>query len=103
MANYLIEDVDGLYTMSGYYEITGKMGANSLVSGLRGPSNIVFKDGQHIRFASPFYRLGGTLYGERTIEVIGSTTYEDFTNNRKAVICFNTYRKTGWFSKTITG
>ena len=43
------------------------------------------------------------MYGERTIEVIGSTTYEDFTNQRKAVICFNTYKKTGWFSKTVTG
>lgn len=31
--------------MSGYYEITGKMGANNFISGLRGPNNIIFSDG----------------------------------------------------------
>lgn len=41
--------------------------------------------------------------GARTIECVGSNTYEDFTNNRKAVCLFNTYKRTGWFTKTVTG
>ena len=41
----MVEDPDGLYTLSGYYEITGKMGANNFISGLRGPNDIIFKDG----------------------------------------------------------
>jgi hypothetical protein len=103
IANFLVEDPDGDYTLSGYYEVTGSMGANSLTSGLRGPTDVIFKDGHHIRYGLPFYRLGGTLMGARTIECIGSNTYEDFTNNRKAVCLFNTYKRTGWITKTVTG
>jgi hypothetical protein len=40
-----VEDVNNNYKLSGYYEITGKMGPNNFISGLRGPNNIVFKDG----------------------------------------------------------
>ena len=83
--------------MSGYYEVTGQMSANSFVSGLRGPNDIVFKDGHHIRFGFPSYKLGGTVMGERTIEAIGSCTFEDFTNNRKAVLIMSTYKTTGMF------
>ena len=45
VTNFLVEDRDDLYQLSGFYEITGKMGTNNFVSGLRGPNNIVFKDG----------------------------------------------------------
>lgn len=79
------------------------MGTNNLVSGLRGPNNIIFKDGQHIRFGFPSYRLGGTISGERSIEAIGSCTFEDLTNNRKAVILMNTLKKSGWIMSTTTG
>jgi len=40
-----MEDVDDAYRMHGYYEIYGKMGPNHLLSGTRGPTNIIFKDG----------------------------------------------------------
>jgi hypothetical protein len=103
ITNFLLEDVDGMYKMYGYYEVTGKMGANHLISGLRGPNNLVFKDGHHIRFGFPSYKLGGTVMGERTIETIGSSTFEDFTNHRKAVLLMSTYKKTGWLRNTATG
>ena len=96
ITNFLIEDVDGLYTMSGYYEITGKMEMNALISGLRGPNELRFKDGHHIRFGYPSYRLGGTISGARSVELIGSCTFEDLTNNRRAVVLMNTY-KAGYF------
>lgn len=89
--------------MSGYYEVTGQMSANSFVSGLRGPNDVVFKDGQHIRFGFPSYKLGGTVMGERTIEAIGSCTYEDLTNHRKAVLLMNTYEKVGMFKTSHVG
>ena len=69
--------------MYGYYEITGKMGANNLVSGLRGPNTIEFHDGTIIRFGFPSYKLGGTVYGDRSIEAIGSQCFEDLTNHYK--------------------
>jgi len=92
-----------MYTLSGYYEITGKMGANNFVSGLRGPNNLIFKDGHHIRFGFPSYRLGGTVMGDRTVETIGSCTFEDLTNNRKAVILMNTFKNKGWIVKSTSG
>jgi hypothetical protein len=89
--------------MWGYYEFTGKMGTNHLKSGLRGPNNIRFKDGQHIRYKTPDFKLGGTVMGERTIEAHGSIFFEDLTNNIKAVVIFSTYKKTGFWKKTESG
>jgi hypothetical protein len=94
---------DKAYEYWGFYEFTGSMGANSLKSGLRGPNNIKFADGQHIRFKSVDFKLGGTVMGERTIEATGHIVFEDLTNNRKAVIVFSTYKKTGFWRKTESG
>jgi len=41
--------------------------------------------------------------GERTIESIGTNHYEDLTNNRKAVLFMNTYKKTGWIRSGSSG
>lgn len=41
--------------------------------------------------------------GERTIEAAGSITFEDLTNNRKAVIIFSTYKESGFWTKTKSG
>lgn len=79
------------------------MSANSLKSGLRGPNNIRFADGHHIRFKSVDFKLGGTVMGDRTIEATGHIIFEDLTNNRKAVILFSTYKKTGFWRKTESG
>jgi len=103
ISNFLIEDVQDKYELSGYYEVCGKMGANNIVSGMRGPNNLIFKDGQHIRFGYPSYKLGGTVMGERTIEAAGGCVFEDLTNNRKVVLQMTTYKKTGWIRSTSTG
>lgn len=89
--------------MYGYYEVCGKMGTNNFVSGMRGPNNLVFKDGQHIRFGYPSFKLGGTVMGERTIETVGSCTFEDLTNHRKAVVLMSTFKAAGWISGSSSG
>jgi len=71
ISNFLVEDPDGLYSLSGWYEVCGKMSGNTIVSGLRGPNDIIFADGHHIRFGYPSFKLGGTIMGERTIEMHG--------------------------------
>lgn len=96
ITNFLIEDVDGMYTMNGYYEICGKMEGNTLISGLRGPTDLRFKDGHHIRFGVPSYRIGGTCWGARSLELIGHCGFEDFTNQRKAILLMNTFKQ-GYF------
>lgn len=89
--------------MHGYYEFTGKMGSNSLVSGLKGPNTIEFADGTSVRFNAPDWRLGGTVVGERTIEGVGSIAYEDLANRIKAVIVLGTYKAGGFFSGKASG
>jgi hypothetical protein len=98
-----VDDVENLYNLSGYVEWAGKMGVNNIVSGLRGPNDIKFPDGQHIRFGLPSYKLGGTVTGERTIESVGSISFEDLTNNRKCVLLMSTFKKTGWISSSTSG
>ncbi len=103
MTNFHIQPPDEAYEFWGFYEFTGNMSTNSLRSGLKGPNNIKFADGQHIRFKSVDFKLGGTVMGERTIEAIGHIIFEDLTNNRKAVVMFSTYKKTGFWRKTESG
>lgn len=103
ITNFCLEDKDGLYTMNGHFEQYGKMGTNSFTSSLRGPCHLTFKDGHHIVFGFPSYKVGGMIMGERTIETVGSTTFEDVTYNRKAVILMSSYKKTGWIRSTYTG
>ena len=103
ITNFHMHPEDKAYDYWGFYEFTGQMGANSLKSGLRGPNNIRFADGQHIRFKSVDFKLGGTVMGDRTIEASGHIIFEDLTNNRKAVIIFSTYKKTGFWRKTESG
>ena len=41
--------------------------------------------------------------GERTIEACGNIIVEDLTNNYKAVLIMSTYKKSGFFKKTVSG
>jgi len=77
ITHYLLEGPNKEYRVFGYYEFIGKMGKNSLTSGLRGPCTVEFRDGTRIRFNAPDFRLGGTIVGERTIETAGSLVFED--------------------------
>ena len=90
--------------MWGYYEMFGKMGGNSLLSGLRGPTTIEFNDGgSKIIFNAPDFKLTGTVFGDRTIECVSSLVFCDVTNDLKATVIMNTYKVDGMFSKKVTG
>lgn len=79
--------------MHGYYEIHGKMGANSLLSGLRGPTTLTFNEGgTKIIFNAPDFQLGGTIMGDRTIEFKSSLVFCDVTNDLKGVVVLSTYK-----------
>ena len=79
------------------------MTGNSFISGVRGPNNLRFNDGHHIRFGFPSFKLGGAVMGDRTIELYGCNYYEDFNYNRKAVVLCNTFKKSGWIKSTTSG
>lgn len=97
ITNFLLEGPDDLYKLYGYYEFIGLMGKNSLTSGLRGPNTVEFKDGTKIRFNAPDWRIGGTIYGERTIEGVGSLVFEDLKNHLKAVVILGTFKQSGGY------
>lgn len=101
ISHYLLENPE--YRLSGYYEFIGKMGGNSLTSGLRGPSTLRFKDGTEVRFNAPDFKLGGTVMGDRTIECVSSLVFHDAKNSLKATVCLNTYKESGMFSKSVSG
>jgi len=103
ISNFLMHPKDKSYEFWGYYEFTGSMAANSLRACQKGPNNIRFADGHHIRFSLPDYKLGGTIKGDRTIEPVGSMVFEDLTYNNKAVIIFSTYKKEGWWHVVESG
>ncbi len=103
ITHYLLEGPDNSYRVHGYYEFIGKMGKNSLTSGLRGPCTVEFPDGVCIRFNAPDFKLGGTIVGERTIEGVGSIVFEDMANQLRAVVVLGTFKSSGFFSKTSSG
>ena len=41
--------------------------------------------------------------GDRTLEIIGTMMFEDLTNNVKAVIMFNTFKRSGWWTVVESG
>jgi hypothetical protein len=53
-----------------------------------GPNNIKFADGQTITYVYPTNKLGGMLWGERTLSIDGNMIFEDKENGMKAVIFF---------------
>lgn len=101
MSNYLIDGKG--YTASGHVEFIGSMGANYLRAGQKGPHNIVFSDGHHIRYALMDYKLGGTIRGPRTVELCGNFVFEDLTNNVRAVVIANNQKRTGFWTVVETG
>lgn len=98
---YLIEGPG--YKVHGYVEFIGSMGANHLRAGQKGPHYIEFDDGHRIRFALMDYKLGGTIRGARTVEPLGNFVFEDLSENLRAIVIVNTYRKSGYWTVTETG
>jgi hypothetical protein len=41
--------------------------------------------------------------GDRTVDADGNMVFEDLTNNYKAMVVFNTYKKSGFWTVTETG
>ncbi len=103
ITNFHIQPEDEKYDFFGSYEFFATMGANYLRAGQKGANQIKFADGQHVRFTSADYKLGGTVYGDRTIEPIGNIYIEDLTNNYKCFLILNTHEKHGLWWQTETG
>lgn len=88
IANVLMEDADDQYKFSGFYAIKANVNKNTLIVKNEGQSSIEFKRGQKITYQYPFKRIGGVLWGDRTVNIDGTMIFEDKENGLKAVLIF---------------
>lgn len=88
ISNFLVEDSENLYTISGFFEFKAKISSGQLQMRNDGPINIRFPDGQHVVGSHPTKKLGGMIWGDRTLVNDDTFTFEDKANGLKAVILF---------------
>jgi hypothetical protein len=96
---FLVEHQGGLYKFHGSYEYTAKLTdfGNSAVGRQVGKNWIEFKDGSKIVFEYPYMKIGGLLFGKRTIRFSGKVEFLDEKNNIYADLNFNS--EGGMFKK----
>lgn len=95
VSNYLIEDIDGLYKLYGYCDISVEGAMKVLLNNYmycvpKGKCCIYLKNtNQTIVYQNPKVVLGGMIYGKRYAYWDGHMKFEDRENNLKAIIWFN--------------
>jgi hypothetical protein len=72
-----MEDPEQLYTLYGHYEFRAKISGGALCLKTDGPNFIKFPDGQLVQFIYPIKRVGGMLWGDRTLIHDESYIFED--------------------------
>ena len=73
------------YRMFGYYELDGSLGMNELKGEFRGFTHVQFPN-QRITFTQPQFLLGGTMFGDRTLNWVGELEFKDMRNGLSAAI-----------------
>jgi hypothetical protein len=91
ITRFLVEHHGGLYKYYGSYEYTAKLTdfGNSVTGRQQGKNYIEFLDGTKISFEYPFMKIGGLLFGKRTIKFSGTVQFEDLKNGITAEMKFN--------------
>lgn len=70
----------GLYQMSGVYEFESVTSRNSLSNFQNGAVTITFHDGVVITYTMPQIKMSGILFGDRVVEIVGTSRFEDAAN-----------------------
>jgi hypothetical protein len=88
---FLVEHQGGLFKYYGSYEYTAKLTdfGNSATGRQVGNNYIEFADGSKIVYEFPFMKIGGLLFGKRTIKFVGNVTFADDTHGIEANLKFN--------------
>ncbi|KAG7396422.1 hypothetical protein PHYBOEH_002290 [Phytophthora boehmeriae] len=71
----------GLYQMSGVFEFESVTSRSSLLNYQIGAVNLTFHDGAVIKFTMPQIKMSGILFGDRMVEIVGSSRFEDAANH----------------------
>jgi len=69
------------YKIYGHYQLEGKFKGNNLIGSLVGPTFVEFQDGQLIEYTQPSFKLGGMLFGSRTLNYTGEFHFWDKSNS----------------------
>lgn len=70
-----------------------------MIGGENGEFTAEFADGQKIVFSYPGFKVGGMVYGTRTVNLDATMEFNDVQCGLKAVITFGPAKKKGWFRK----
>ena len=96
ITNYSMEDVNDEYEFYGSAEFTASLGANNLKTQQIGNNYVIYKKYNHkIRLTGPKIILGGTVMGQRTMNLQDAFVFHDETYGFKAVIIYNPIIKSG--------
>jgi hypothetical protein len=85
------------YLIAGYMVIGASfsMKSNALIQIYKGPVRVSFEDGTVISYNLPFLQSGGLMWGDRTVDLVGSVVFEDSKNNLTCELKFNPDEKKG--------
>lgn len=91
ISSFLVEHHAGLYRYYGSYEYVAKLTdfGNAAAGRSVGKNYIEFQDGTKIVFEYPHMKLGGLLFGKRTIKFSGKVEFADEKNGLLAEFAFN--------------
>lgn len=85
------------YSIAGFVLWHGSfsMKSNAVFQTNKGPIRVSFADGTTVSYNLPFLQYGGFLWGDRTVEVLGSMVFEDPKNQLQCELKFNPDEKKG--------
>lgn len=85
------------YSLAGYVLWHGSfsMKSNAVINSNRGPIRVSFNDGTTIQYNLPYIQYGGFLWGDRTIEIMGTMVFEDKKNHLTCELKLNPDEKKG--------
>ncbi|RHZ42958.1 hypothetical protein DYB26_009230, partial [Aphanomyces astaci] len=86
------------YKVHSYSILNGSLQTNCIVQVQQGPVRVTFLDGAVIEFTLPAIRMGGFLWGDRVVELVGSIHFQDKANGISCELKLNPDEKKGMFA-----
>ncbi|CAK4077459.1 unnamed protein product [Aphanomyces euteiches] len=86
------------YKIHSYSILNGSLQTNCIVQIQQGPVKVQFLDGTVIEFTLPAIRMGGFLWGDRVVELVGTINFQDKKNGISCELKLNPDEKKGMFA-----
>ncbi|TDH71347.1 hypothetical protein CCR75_003514 [Bremia lactucae] len=90
------------YTIAGFvlWHASMSVKSNAMLNTNKGPVRVTFPDtellqGTTIEYNLPYLQIGGLLWGDRTVDILGTMLFEDKTNHLQCELRLNPDAKSG--------